>query len=306
MNGRDLIDAIITANSQSLKYSYVALTKTSMQKMISSKVLQTSDKLFKNAEIDRYDLYLKEMVDQITITDDQLRLEILLLLAKKLEIEMNYLDTNKGLVDFGDKILNKAVKEYKTTDKKFTGDSMEQLIHYQLEKMFKEIDKKYKTASSSEKKSFEKNVTEFISQLPQDQQDKLRAELGIEDFSQKVISNVLATGGASIIFSSIVNTMGFSFYMGATSLLASSAGLFGLTLPFAAYTTMTSVIAVIAAPLFIIGFLTFSGVIYTKQKSKLDKMMIPLTLMQLLLLIYLLNNHKYLHTKYSQSNGLNT
>ncbi|GAE34069.1 hypothetical protein [Halalkalibacter akibai] len=283
MNGKTLIDAIMTADSQSLRYCYVALTKTSMLKMMSSNLLQTSEKWLKKEETDRYDLYLKGEVDKVTMPDDKLRMEILLVLAEKLKINMNYWNTTKGLTEFGEQVLKRTLVEYKKIDKKFEGTSFDELIQYQLARMFEVVDKKLEKASEEQKEKFLENVQSFIDQLPKDQQDKIREELGIEDFSKKVMNKVLATGGASVLFSSIVNTMGFSFYMGASSLLASSAGLFGITLPFAAYTTMSSVIAVLAAPLFVAGMIVASGFYLKSQKNKLDKMMVPLSLMQLLL-----------------------
>ncbi|WP_227938284.1 hypothetical protein [Alkalihalobacillus deserti] len=283
MKGKTLIDAIMTADSQSLRYCYVALTKTSMLKMMSSNLLQTSEKLLKKEETDRYDLYLKGEVDKVNMSDDQLRMDILLVLAEKLKVNMNYWNTTKGLTEFGEQVLKQTLVEYKKIDKKFEGTSFDELIQYQLARMFEVVDKKLEKASEQQKERFIENVQSFMVQLPKDQQDKIREELGIEDFSKKVINKVLATGGASILFSSIVNTMGFSLYMGASSLLASSAGLFGITLPFAAYTTMSSVIAVLAAPLFVAGMIVASGFYLKSQKNKLDKMMVPLSLMQLLL-----------------------
>ncbi|PIB71656.1 hypothetical protein AOA60_00925, partial [Pseudomonas sp. 2822-17] len=73
--------------------------------MMSSKVLQTSDKLFKKDEVDHYQKYLEEEARKIGLTDDELRMEILLSLAQKTEVPAYYWDTNKGLEDFGERVL---------------------------------------------------------------------------------------------------------------------------------------------------------------------------------------------------------
>lgn len=61
---------------------------------------------------------------------------------------------------------------------------------------------------------------------------------------------VAAESGAIAIrsFAAVVSLSGFSAYVAATTGLASAAGLFGATLPFAAYTSVTSAIAFLTGP----------------------------------------------------------
>ena len=77
---------------------------------------------------------------------------------------------------------------------------------------------------------------------------------------------------------------GFAFYTTATSLVASFAGLFGLTLPFGFYTGLTSTIAILASPLFLLPFLLGGGIWLTQHQNKsLKKKLLPIVLMQITL-----------------------
>lgn len=77
-----------------------------------------------------------------------------------------------------------------------------------------------------------------------------------------MVRKAIATSGTSIVFAIIVEVSGFAFYTTATSLVATFAGLFGLTLPFGFYTGLTSTIEVLANPLFIIPLLLGGGILF--------------------------------------------
>ena len=61
---------------------------------------------------------------------------------------------------------------------------------------------------------------------------------------------IAALGGASVLgtLATTISISGFAFYTTTTSLLASTAGVLGVTLPWAAYTGTTSTIAVLGGP----------------------------------------------------------
>ena len=67
-------------------------------------------------------------------------------------------------------------------------------------------------------------------------------------------------------------------------MLASFAGIFGLTLPFGIYTGLTSTIAVLANPLFLIPFLLGGGLLLINHQNKsLKNKLLPIILMQITL-----------------------
>ena len=92
------------------------------------------------------------------------------------------------------------------------------------------------------------------------------------------------TSSVSFVFATIVEISGFAFYTTATTLLFKFASFFGLTLPFASYTTLTSTIAVIANPLFLF-ILLFGGGAYivNRQNKSLKNNLLPITIMQITL-----------------------
>ncbi|WP_280769558.1 hypothetical protein [Salipaludibacillus daqingensis] len=281
MQGATFITSIQSASTQNLKQAYVLMTKTSMTKMISSKFLETTDFIQRKKKFDHYQHFIDKEVELVDYTREELPFEVIAVFAKRYDISLSSIDTQQGLHEFGDLILNKAVQSYRSMNKKFTGTTFEDVVHHFFKKMFEEIGKKYKEGSEEEKEELEKAFESFIADLPEHQKEKLKKELNVSELSQQMINRILATNGTVVLFSALVNTMGFSFYMGATSLLASGASLLGLTLPFAAYTSMTSLIAVLANPLFFLGVIAVSGLYFTKQRTKMTEMMCFLAVMQL-------------------------
>ncbi|EGL83707.1 hypothetical protein CathTA2_0754 [Caldalkalibacillus thermarum TA2.A1] len=283
ISGQDLINAVMVADAELLKLCYVTLTKMSMWRMFASKVGQTADRILRRTEVNRYQNYLKKEVRELNMPLDQLRLKLLLTLAEKLNVPMNHLDTYKGLVELGEKLLDHAVKAYKAVDKKFTGHSFDHYVRYQLEKMFEVIGQQFRQASEKQREAFARQVSAFIEQMPVEQQEMIRKKLKLEDLSAQTVSRVLMISGNWAALYGLVSSMGFAFYTTASSLLAASAGLFGLTLPFGAYTFMSSIIAVVASPVFLAFMLPALGIYVGIQKKKLIRLFSPLVLMQLCL-----------------------
>ncbi|WP_416147245.1 hypothetical protein ACM26V_13555 [Salipaludibacillus sp. HK11] len=281
MQGAAFLEAIQTSSNQNLKQAYVLMTKTSMTKMITSKLMDTSDFILRKDKYDRYQHYIDEEVARVALFKEDLTFEVITLFAQRYETSLASIDTQQGLNEFGDNLLNKAVQSYSAMNKKFAGTTFEDVVQHFFNKMFEKIDKKYKDVSQKEKETLENEFQSFISELPQHQQEKLKKELDVSELSQQVINRIIATNGTVVLFSALVNTMGFSFYMGATSLLASGVSLLGLTLPFAAYTSMTSLIAVLANPIFFLAVIAASGFYVSKQRSKMQDMMTFLSVMQL-------------------------
>ncbi|AXF57326.1 hypothetical protein [Salicibibacter kimchii] len=281
MQGAAFIESIQTASAQNLKQAYVLMAKTTMTKMMSGKLMETKDTLLRKVKFDYFQSFIDQEVRRIHDDNDELVFNILVLYAQKYQLSLASIDTQQGLHEFGDKILDKAVQSYRSMNKKFSGTTFEEVVRDFFRKIFEEIGEKYNEGSPQEREALAKAFETFMADLPEYQQEKLKRELNVDDLSQKVITNVLTTNGTVILFTALVNTMGFSFYMGATSLLASSAGLLGITVPFGVYTFTTSSIAVLTGPIIFAGAIVFSGFYFKKQRSKALDMMTFLSVMQL-------------------------
>jgi len=281
MQGAEFIDSIRSASTQNLKQAYVLMTKTSITKMVIGKFMETSDFIQRKEKFDHYQHFVDKEVALINDSKEDLTFDVITVFAKTYDVSLSSINTQQGLHEFGDHILDKTVQSYRSMNKKFTGNTFEDVVHHFFKKMFEEVGKKYKTGSQKDKEKLDQAFESFIADLPEHQKEKLKKELNVSDLSQQMINRIIATNGTVVLFSALVNTMGFSFYMGATSLLASGASLLGLTLPFAAYTSMTSLIAVLASPVFFLGVIAISGFYFTKQRSKVIDMMSFLAVMQL-------------------------
>lgn len=159
------------------------------------------------------------------------------------------------------------------------------MIKFQMSKLFDELDNNFKDFTIEEQTKFASKVNEYLQSLPEEQQKIIKEKLGVNDLTNDMIRKVIITSGSSILFAIIVEVSGFAFYMTANSLLASIAtGIFGVTLSFTAYSTLTSTIAILANPLFFVPVLLGGGALLAKhQNKKLKKKLLPITIMQITL-----------------------
>jgi len=108
--------------------------------------------------------------------------------------------------------------------------------------------------------------------------------LGLDSLSDDYLKKVLVSGALASAFAGAVSIGGFGFYMGAASLVATIAGLAGLTLPFAFYTTMSSLVAVVANPLFFLPLVLGGGVwLFHGKDSELKRKLAVNAVVQLAL-----------------------
>ena len=153
-----------------------------------------------------------------------------------------------------------------------------------MSKIFEEIDNSFKEFTILDQTKFAVQVNEYIHNLSKEKQKKIKEKLGVSDLTDEVMRKAIATSGTSIVFAVIVEVSGFGFYTTATTLMASFAGLFGITLPFGFYTGLTSTIAVLANPIFIIPFLLGGGALLVNQHNKsLRNKLSPIIVMQIVL-----------------------
>ncbi|WP_416147291.1 hypothetical protein ACM26V_13795 [Salipaludibacillus sp. HK11] len=273
--------SVRSASTRNLKIAYVLMSSASITRMISSKLTTTTDVSQRKALFDEYQQTLDKEVELVDFAREELPFEIITVFAQRYNLSLSAIDTQQGLDEFTDKVLTKAIQSYRSINKKFTGTRFEDVVHHFFKKMYEAIGKKYKEATDTEQEELDKTFETFIADLPERQQEQLKHELRISDLSQQTINRIFVSDGSVMLYSALVNTMGFSFYEKGASPLASSANLLGLTMPSTAYTNSASLVSALASPLF---FLSINpGSALTKQRSKDNDLM---NFLAILLLIF--------------------
>lgn len=289
MNGKPFIEALNQLKGDDLRRVHVLCFDTGIVDILATKI---QDLLIGSKDVDHFYLKLEEKLQLLkNKPDTRIRLEIMLELAKRFEIQGSYLNTEQALFDLGeqlivsiDQLMLKEKKEYKEF-KNSLGDEYtltQSIIRFQLEQILKQVGDELDKASSEKKEEYASKVTAFIESLPSEKQALMKKHLHIDKITNETLTQIIIKGGASSLFVVLVEVLGFSFYTTITSLLASTVGLVGITLPFGAYTMLTSTVAILASPVFLIGLLGGGGyLMYRSQNNKLQKSLIPILLLQI-------------------------
>jgi hypothetical protein len=140
----------------------------------------------------------------------------------------------------------------------FEGGSVLDLAQYVLRRIFKELDQDFAMKPREEQEQIATDIARLLTELPPDLQERIRREAKLADLSAAALKKtgaIAAVGGALV---GTVGIAGFAAYTTLTSMIAASAGLFGLTLPFAVYLHATAALAFLSNPL-VLGVATLLG-----------------------------------------------
>lgn len=212
----------------------------------------------------------------------QLILQLLGKLEEIADIEPGYLAAPRDVEDLCAELAAKAVTLKREGDKKFEGYSLLDLVAFVMQEILTAIEEKFEKLDNLKQREVISELREFLTSLPEYQQRAFRGALGVDALSNEVIRQAIIKGTLGVGFSSVVSISGFAFYTAASSLLAGIAGLVGLTLPFAAYTTLSSGIAVLANPYTIVLVLLATvATAWWKGGQKIKQSLYPLIIVQL-------------------------
>lgn len=217
---------------------------------------------------------------------EHLILHILSQMNEIYEIPARHFVSEKDFSDNFEQIVNKSLENIKSNDKEFRGDNLQALVQHLVKKMFVEVGKNFQgnKLTPEQQNKIIGDIKDFVSHMPEEQRKKILDELKVDHLSDDYIRTALISGSLGGAFAATVVIGGFSFYMGAASLLSTVFGLIGITLPFGVYAGMSSFIAVVANPLFWIPALLGGGIfLYQTTNKKIKKSMIELILTQLIL-----------------------
>lgn len=291
MSGRTLAQGLMASSGEQLRLIYVLVMETGIFNMIANK---TKDLI--KRDVDHSQQQLDREIEKLrNIDDNTLRLELFLYMTKEFEIAGSHYNTSIEIENKCEEILHKAHAYQMKKDKNYSVfvsrnghlplDS--QLALYQMQKIIESIGGELHNLTADQKDDFAEQIEKFIESLPIDQQKKIKEKLNIDSVTNSTIKKVIATQGSAVLLAVIVEIAGFAAYTTLTSLIAGTAGLIGLTLPFGVYMTATSIMSVLTGP---IGFILIggaSGVMMLTQSKKVKKTLLQMGIVQLMLPIIL-------------------
>ena len=207
-----------------------------------------------------------------------LQADIIEVLIEHLDIQKRPNPSVGDLNDICGEIVEGAVRILQSTEKgEFKDNDGTAMICYCMEKQFEEFRKQFERMSPEWQDETLEYILQTLQEMPPEQRDKILKEIGTERLSQDIVRKALITGALGTAMITVVKVAGFSAYVFAVKMLASIAGLVGLTLPFVAYTALTSLIAFITQPWILIIFF-FGGAHWAKRsiRRKIHDKLLPI------------------------------
>lgn len=265
------IQGLYQADEETLANFISMWEESTISKIISSKSIDIYDKIKNHKTNDNYSESIAARKEELLKASNinTLRTILVIQLAKFYNIKLPKKFNLYSLEQIGLNIEQKSIETLNKSDKNFKANNIEGMIQYVFEFLFSSISKKFNKSSNEDKEEISKNILRSIEEMPIEQQNKLKEELKVDEMSEDVVQKALASGALGAAFATTISIAGFSAYTFAASALASTAGLIGLTLPFGAYTGLTSIMAVVSNPIFLIG--SMGLLIYILNDKSNDK-----------------------------------
>lgn len=252
------ISGLYTADNEILANFIAMWDKSTISNIIKYKGFDLYDKIVNKENNDEFAQILENKKLELKKVDtNELRTMIIMQLASYFEIKLPKTLNMYSLEHISIKIENCSIEALRKSDKSFDETSLEQMISHIFQELFNDMSKQFNDKNDDDKEKIAKNIFQTIQDMPKEQQDKLKEELNVDELSEDIVMKAIAAGTFGAAFAATISIAGFSAYTFATSALASMAGLVGIGLPFGAYSGLTSVIAVLSNPLFLIGSIGF-------------------------------------------------
>lgn len=256
----ELAIGVLKQSGEGLAHHVAMWENVTLWNVLAEKTQSTLRKLRDGTDIEDLAKSLEASAkDLFRCGDDELRLRLVWGLAQHLEVRVPPNTSAGELDEVCHRICQRGVALLREQDDAFKGETVQEMASYQLKKFFDDLGNKFDSQSAPKQEAIVEQVMSAIRDMPEEQRDRLRRELGADDLSDAVVRNAIVTGGLGAAFATVVNVAGFSPYIVAVKILAGAAGLVGITLPFAVYTTLTSMIAFLSNPV-TLAFLLAGGV----------------------------------------------
>ncbi|AIQ39920.1 hypothetical protein [Paenibacillus sp. FSL R5-0912] len=288
MNGRIFGQALFSLHGKDLRIIYILCCDTGIMDLLGSKIQDLLP-----GDTNHFIQKLEEKVTALQYrSDEDLQLQIVLEMAKRMDLRGAHLSADQELEEYVGQIIIIAERRMAEQDSHYKGyknnnadaGPLQSMVHFQLDQLLQLAVKEIDSASADARSEYVQKVEKFIQAMPEEKQTQIKQQLGVDKLTNEMLQRIVATSGASVLFAAIVEVSGFAFYTTATSLLASLAGLFGVTLSFGTYTALTSFVAVLASPIFLLLLLGGGGFfLYRSQNQKLQNKMLPILILQITL-----------------------
>ncbi|MFC1529567.1 hypothetical protein ACFL6R_02510 [Gemmatimonadota bacterium] len=273
-----LSQAILHLSRQQLASVIALLENTRLNRLLERRIvdlISKSDQSFERT-------LMEESEHLAQLDSAELSIRLMGRLNQELKIQPRNYASERDVLDNAEDILEAAILLKGSIDKEFSGNSLADLVRYQMLSLLRGIGSEIEGLDEDAQSEIVSSVREFVNQLPEEQQQQIKNALGADELTDKVVIQAIVSGSLATAFAATVHFAGFTFYTSATSLLASLTGALGLTMPFAAYTSLTSLIAVLSSPLFLVPLLAGGGAfIYQKGDRRLREGLIPIVVTQL-------------------------
>ena len=241
---------LLVGEHESLALMLVMIREVRTFRAVQEKI---KDWLAKPDEKGSLERFLRDKAASLrSLPTENLRLQLLFEVQNVLALKPGPLNSSKDLWDACEEIASAAISLLRREDKRFSGDDLAALVKYTFDALFKQVEEAASRGSDEQRREIVKAVREHLEQLPEEQQEAVRQSLHVDKFTDEVVAKALISGGLGTAFAAAVEVAGFAAYVAAVKLLAAVAALIGITLPFGIYVTLTSVMAVLANPLFLI------------------------------------------------------
>ncbi|MCP8616376.1 hypothetical protein [Salirhabdus salicampi] len=285
MNSVTLAESLLVMNKESLRFYYTLVHDSNIVKML---IPFAKEKMNKSGKSEIMEMVNKKTNKYKYTPNSHLHKMLLREFEDLYKIPYRKLYTKQDAADQWDRIINAMYYEMKKKNKKFAAYTcnentpIEQIIKFQMHNLIESIEDQELT--DEQLHQIGDSLEKFLQELPEKQQKQIAEKLGINEITSSSIRQLIVTNGSAVVFVAIVQVAGFAFYTTLTTIIAGIFGLIGITLPFTVYATLTSAVAVIANPLFVIPTLLIGGGGVLKwQNNKLRQAIAPVVIMQIML-----------------------
>ncbi len=135
------------------------------------------------------------------------------------------------------------------------------------ERMISLLKKKYADATGDQKKKINEQMQKEIDSMSDESKKELCKALGVEEVTGETLAKLISTSAGASALMLALNASGFGAFMALTTIIhAIFTTTLGITLPFAVYTTSTSLLSFFLGP---VGWFIFAGAeIYMLNRNK--------------------------------------
>lgn len=129
-----------------------------------------------------------------------------------------------------------------------------------------------KQMSPSELRDLKRNVQEVIDGLDQAEKDAIMKYAQISDLTGQVLVNYLRNSSAAVLTQLMLGSTGFGIYLAITTVMKGLSLMVGVTFPFTAYITATSILSIIlSGPFLLLVLAGLTGFTFHKTQEKVDE-----------------------------------